>query len=497
MIKTIDKNEWPLFRMIIPAVPGVTIFTGQSKRTTALGPIMVATSANKLWGWRVEVIDENNYRRGPKDSNGLPNHIVLQKENPAAVVGLYCGLTSAMERVWKLAEFYQKVPTIAGAWHAHYCPEEILKNNIDIVVHGDGEIVIQQLLIVLKEKSSLNQIDGISFLENGQVKTNLPKALEISDLNDLPFPDFGLLRYAKIKLYPISRIKGCSMNCEFCSVREKPRWACAEHLFDTVKWLVETRRAKHFFIVDDRLEEDLDGALEFFRMIYEKYGNRLHFSIQIRLEAAKNTKLLEIMKKAGVRYACVGYESPIDSDLRAMRKGYLSSHMLEWTKILRRYFWIHGMFIVGYPLKEKQEVISPKEIVRCFRKFFRESCIDTIQVIFPVPLVGTDLRERLDVLPLEVVSWKRYNGSYVCFKPNNMSVRELYGIAIKLMKRFYRLSSFFWIAIRGIRFPLDHFIRGRGYYLSRDAIKCWGYFLIRQWQKRQKNKEFIERSEEY
>ena len=89
MIKTIDKNDWPLFRMIIPAVPGVTIFTGQSKRTTALGPIKVATAANKLWRWRVEVIDENNYRKGPKDGNGLPNHIVLQKENPAAVVGLY------------------------------------------------------------------------------------------------------------------------------------------------------------------------------------------------------------------------------------------------------------------------------------------------------------------------------------------------------------------------------------------------------------------------
>jgi len=497
MIKIIDKNEWPLFRMIIPAVPGVTIFTGQSKRTTALGPIMVATAANRLWGWRVEVIDENDYKRGPKDSNGLPDHIVLQRENPAAVVGFYCGLTSAMERVWELAEFYQKVPTIAGGWHAHYCPEETLQHNIDIVVHGDGEIVIQQLLIALKEKSFLSQIDGISFLENGQVKTNLPKALEISDLNDLPFPDFGLLRYAKMRLYPIGRIRGCSKNCEFCSVKGEPRYACAEHLFNTVKWLVETRKAKHFFVVDDRSEEDLDGTFEFFRMISEKYGNRLHFTVQIRLETAKNTKLLEIMKKAGVRYACVGFESPIDSDLIAMRKGYLSSHMLEWTKILRRYFWIHGMFIAGYPLKERQKVISPKEIVRCFRKFIRKSRIDTIQIILPVPLVGTDLRERLDVFPLDIVSWKRYTGNDVCFRPDNMSVKELYGISMKIMKRFYRFSSFFWVAIRFVRFPLDHFIRGRGYYLSRDAIKCAGYFLIRQCQKRQENREFVQKLEDY
>ena len=71
MIKMINKNEWPLFRMIIPAFPDVNVFTRQAKKTTALGPIMVATAANKLWGWRVEVIDENNCPGAPKDKNGL------------------------------------------------------------------------------------------------------------------------------------------------------------------------------------------------------------------------------------------------------------------------------------------------------------------------------------------------------------------------------------------------------------------------------------------
>jgi len=373
-----DKNDCFLVRFVIPAFPKVNIFTRQAKKTTALGPIMVATVANRLRGWRAEIIDENNFR-GRRDSQGLPDHLALQKENPAAIVGFYCGMTCTMPRVWETAEFYhqQGVNTIAGGRHAYYCFEETLKHNIDVVFHGDGEIIIQQVLNALQGDGSLKDIPGISFIKNGQIKTNPPETAEVMGLDkkltNLPFPNFSLLRYAKVKLYPIGRIRGCSMNCEFCSVREKPRWASAQHLFNTVEWLVETRRARHFFIVDDRLEQNLKGTLDFFRMISNKYGNRLIFTVQIRLEAAKNTALLEIMNKAGVRTVCVGFESPIDEDLQAMRKGYLSSHMLEWSEILRRYFWIHAMFMVGYPAKGEKSSINARH---CFLFLYQDqNCV--------------------------------------------------------------------------------------------------------------------------
>ncbi|MDP2909835.1 MAG: cobalamin-dependent protein, partial [bacterium] len=398
MIEKTNKNEWPLFRMIIPAFPEINIFTRQAKKTTALGPIMVATVANKLWGWRVEVIDENNYR-GPRDGRGLPDHAILQKQNSAQVVGFYCGLTSTMERVWETARFYRqkKVTTIAGGWHAHYCSEETLKHDIDLVVHGDGESSIRKILTSLKRGEPLNNILGTSFLEDGQFQTNQPEFLEEPDLNGLPYSDFSLLKYARIKIYPIGRIRGCSMNCEFCGVKGTPRWASAQHLFDTVSWLVETKKARHFFIVDDRSEQDLGRTVEFFSMIARKYGNRLHFTVQARLESAKNTKLLEIMRDAGVRIVCIGYESPIDEDLRAMRKGFLSSQMLEWTKIWHSYIrWIHAMFIVGYPLKEKQDSIGAKEIIRRFKDFISRASPDTVQILLPGPGPGTDLRLRLE-----------------------------------------------------------------------------------------------------
>ena len=83
MEKRKTNRNWLLFRIVIPAFREVNIFTRTARKTTALGPMMVATVADKLWGWRVEVIDENNYKRGPRDKEGLPDHKILQDENPA------------------------------------------------------------------------------------------------------------------------------------------------------------------------------------------------------------------------------------------------------------------------------------------------------------------------------------------------------------------------------------------------------------------------------
>ena len=266
----IGDNKCPLFRLIIPTFPEVNIFSRVAKKTTALGPIMVATAASKLWGWRVEVIDENNCKGIPLDEKGLPNHRVLQTQRPAEVVGFYCGLSSTMSRVWQLAQYYKSVgaSTIAGGWHPHYAPEESLKKGIDIVVHGDGEIVIGQILTSLAKRKTIEHLAGISFLDSqGKLKSNPVATLEAVDLNKLPYPDFGLIRFAKITIFPIGRIRGCSRKCEFCSVKGKPRWASGQFLFDQVQWLVETRNAREFFIVDDRLEEDRDGALLFLKRL--------------------------------------------------------------------------------------------------------------------------------------------------------------------------------------------------------------------------------------
>ena len=210
------------------------------------------------------------------------------------------------------------------------------------------------------------------------------------------------------------------------------------------------------------------------------------------------------MKRAGVRTVCIGYESPIDEELKAMKEGYKALDTLKWTKVFRDYgFRIHAMLIFGYPLKEGVAV-EVKEIVAAFKTFIRKAHFHTVQVLHPVPLVGTALRSRLEeegkLFPLELVPWSKYDGNYACFKPDNMELRELQEIPMKLMDGFYNPWSLLSLILKTLAFPVDYLVRGwdrwyRGWY--KDAVKYGGYRLIQRWQKRERKNEFLRRLEQY
>lgn len=536
------------FRVIIPAYPEVNIYTySKNASVVSIGAVMVATIASKLPGWHVEVINENDCSGCPRDERGLPDHRALQKESPANMVGFYCGLSCTVERVWEVAAFYksQGIATLAGGWHAHYCPEETLRHGIDLVVHGDGEPVIQRVLNNFIDGKSLHlDVTGCSYLVSGQVWHHgksidyLPQIPDmderlatlvnkVENLDSLPFPDFGLvrfMRFSKGMVYPINRIRGCGMACEFCSVKQCAAWASPKHLFQMVQWLVETRGASKFFLVDDRMEEDRVGTIEFFKMIAQKYGRKLQFFVQTRLGVAKEEDLLEVMRMAGVRTLFIGCESPIDEDLKEMKKGYTSKNMLEWVKILRRYFWLHLMFIFGYPKKGLGGKLSAEEMFLQFRSFIRKAKPDSIQVLKPIPLAGTALRRRLEndkrIFPLSLMSWSKYDGNSVCFIPDGMTIEELYDYPIKLMVGFYNPTKFFWMVARMFFFPIDYITRGvstgikmgfisqigswhsrwldywrRSCY--RDTIKLVGRFLLSSWQKRHEESGVVDRLKDY
>ncbi|PJC48249.1 MAG: hypothetical protein CO035_04510, partial [Candidatus Omnitrophica bacterium CG_4_9_14_0_2_um_filter_42_8] len=129
-------------RIIAPAYPAFNIYSYTASRTTALGPICVATSVNEMEKWDVEVIDENNLRRyGPAGIPTGADHELLQSQRPADVAGFYGGLTSTIPRLYEIARFYKTkgVVTIAGG--QHFCKENIeeaLASGVDYVVIGEG-----------------------------------------------------------------------------------------------------------------------------------------------------------------------------------------------------------------------------------------------------------------------------------------------------------------------------------------------------------------------
>lgn len=490
------------FRMIAPAYPAFNIYSRIARHTTALGPLSVATAVSCMPGWTVEVIDENNYRKfGPRDRRGLPDHAALQGIRRADVVGLYGGLSSTIPRLHDLARWYKEKGAVVIAGGQHFAGENIrdaLASGVDYVVPGEGEETIRELLAAIVAGADPAGVSGIAFMRDGaQVLT--AERPPITDFGALPLPDFRLLRYARLKLYPVGWIRGCEMNCEFCTVKGRPRAAEPGRVVEQVARLLEEHNARHFFIVDDLFGHNRADTLQLCRLLadYQKAVRvRLDFTVQIRLDRGRDTELLQAMRHAGINTVCIGYESPIAEELAAMDKRTKPAEMLNLTRLYHRAgFLVHGMFIFGYPLPQGSALnMTVAERVRCFRRFIRQSRLDSIQVLLPVPLPGTALTARLEaghrVFPREDIGWEYYDGNFPLFLPDApLTAGDLHLAIRKIMGRFYRFRHMFGIARNVLVFPALAFslwnIRfgWRIWYRSwrNDLLRFGGWIVFRRW----------------
>jgi len=489
-------------RVVVPAFPTFNIYSRIARKTTALGPVYVASAVNEMERWDAEVIDENNLRRyAPRGLETGADHAVLQRVRPVDVVGLYGGLTSTIPRLYEVARFYkdQGVVTVAGGQHfAGENVAEALTSGIDYVVLGEGEVTIRELLHALEGQRLIQDVKGIAYLEKGQVFYTPPRE-PLAEFDALPLPDFSLVRHAKVEIYPVERIRGCCMHCEFCTVKGKPRPAPIERLLENIAQLVETHGAKEFFVVDDLFGQDREETIQFCNRLceyQERIGRRLSLTVQIRLDKARDPDLLAAMRRVGIRFVAIGFESPIDEDLKAMKKHVSADEMMSLVRVFHRFgFIVHGMFIFGYPAREAVAFTMPiKDRMYRFKQFIRKARLDTVQVLLPVPLPGTELRNRLEqqhrIYPLDTVGWEYYDGNFPLFEPDQPgSAQEMQEAVRGIMRGFYRFHYLFLVGASILSFPAIafslHNLRPAwaAWYRSwrNRLIRFGGWLTMRQW----------------
>lgn len=512
-----------LFRVIVPAYPAFNVYSGFADKTTTLGAVSVASAIHEMQGWDVEVVDENNLRRyGPRSISRGADHEFLQDQRPADVVGFYGGLTSTIPRLYELARFYKNkdkdIVSIAGGQHfVEETLPEALSSGVDYVVLGEGEEAVRELLHALQNKHDVSSVKGIAYLKEGEVFVS-PRRDPLASFEQLPLPDFSLVRYAKIKVYPVERIRGCGMQCEFCTVKGRPRCARPERLLEQISSIVETQDARHFFIVDDLFGQQRDETMKLCRMLKDyqvRIGLRLDFTAQIRLDKARDSELLSAMREAGINMVAIGYESPIAEELKAMRKNVNSEEMISLTKLFHRHgFLVHGMFIFGYPLQEGSSFfMSVEERLKKYQQFIKKARIDTLQVLLPVPLPGTELRQRLKradrIYPLSEVGWEYYDGNFPLFQPDDpVTAEEMLYAVRKLMGGFYKFQCMFKIGLNVFLFPALFFYLYNIRYGWRKWYRPWrndlarfgGWFIVKGWAKAYKKESFpqkLKKAQEY
>jgi radical SAM superfamily enzyme YgiQ (UPF0313 family) len=220
---------------------------------------------------------------------------------------------------------------------------------------------------------------------------------------------------------------------------------------------------------------------------YQKdIGRRLDLGVQIRLDKAKDPELLTAMRQAGINFIAIGFESPIEEELKAMNKCLRPKEMLELARIFRKFgFLVHGMFIFGYPMRKGENFnMSASERVRRFRNFIRKANLDTVQVMLPIPLPGTELRKRLEgekrVYSRQDLGWEYYDGNFLLFEPDEpMAPEQMQASTIKIMGRVYQFRYMFMATLNLFSFPYLLFFLHNIKYGWKKWYRLWRMYIIR------------------
>ncbi|MFH1978394.1 MAG: cobalamin-dependent protein, partial [Candidatus Aenigmatarchaeota archaeon] len=111
-------------------------------------------------------------------------------------------------------EFNPKGLVIAGGPHATIRPKETLEVFADIVIIGEGEFTMPEVLTNLDK---LEKIKGVGFKSTDGIIINPPRE-PIQDLDIVPFPARDLMeqRFFDIGELTVVGSRGCPFKCSYC-----------------------------------------------------------------------------------------------------------------------------------------------------------------------------------------------------------------------------------------------------------------------------------------
>lgn len=387
-------------------------------------------------------------------------------------------ITSTAPRAYEIARLVKEagIPVFMGGVHVTYLPDEALKY-CDFVLRGEADDCILDFISALEKGEGFETIPGLSFRKDGAIVHNTQMSF-CKEMDVLPCPDFSIIGgledkpYTKLNITPIMTSRGCPYDCSFCSVTgmfgHKYRFRSTERVLEELA-LHQEGGGNWVFFYDDNFAAHKRRTKELLAAMIE-HGCTPPWTAQVRVEIAKDTELLNLMKRSNCHTVYIGFESINPATLKAYNKKQSVKDIEECIEALHTNgIHIHGMFVFG---SDEDTADTIGETAR----FAKKNDLESVQFLILTPLPGTkcfrDFEKEGRILTKD---WSLYDAHHVVFEPKRMLPHELQRSMVKATKEFYSLWQ---IAKRVVR--RDFF---------NVALKMYGRAVARTWVKN--NAEFL------
>jgi radical SAM superfamily enzyme YgiQ (UPF0313 family) len=364
----------------------------------------------------------------------------LLRQGPPSVLGVYANLMTrpnvveilriAKESGWR---------TVVGGPEPSAYVNEYLAAGADVVVIGEGEITLEELVPALQSKSfdKLCQIDGIAFKEsNGSVMRTKPRD-QIKNIDSQPWPareSIDMARYVEVwrqhhGMGSVSLItaRGCPYHCRWCSHevfgkthrRRKPA-SVAEEL----EWLINRYQPQMAWMADDVFTIHHGWLFEYANEL-KRRGLKLPFECISRADRL-SLEVVETLAAMGCFRVWIGSESGSQRILDAMERGVTVEQVQTAVALCRSVGIQTGMFLMwGYEGEDLSDIEATVEHVK-------KTDPDIFFTTVAYPIKGTpyfsDVAERVENLKLWSESSDRD------FRIRSRHSRQFYRFADKLLR---------------------------------------------------------------
>ncbi|MGO9122997.1 MAG: B12-binding domain-containing radical SAM protein [Desulfomonilaceae bacterium] len=195
-----------------------------------------------------------------------------------------------------------KKVVVGGPWAFHFY-DRALESGADIVVRGELESSIQDLLAALSENKS-----GIV------INSGIP------ELNTSPIPRYDLLDLKRYMDMAVQFSRGCPFKCEFCDITlmfgRTVRTKSPPQVIGELDVLYNLGWRGAIFFVDDNFIGRMVSAKTFLRLLIawqSDHGYPFEFYTQASVNLAADDELLDLMVRAGFCFVFLGIET-LDTD---------------------------------------------------------------------------------------------------------------------------------------------------------------------------------------